>query len=177
MSEAPTRPEIDGFTLLGDFLSTLNTDTVPKDLVVPELKYREFSEPFNQPRPAYLLAEGVGVHATYQLRGHVVLRGNTLIVSAMGTTAASRLGTVSWFATARLYDGILDIAAQNLGNEGDSLWPKDHFDPIGHTTFTLPMPPRPLRLVLTAGYFYSSGSGQLAPGTTEVTFDIEVESQ
>ncbi|MFQ3786475.1 hypothetical protein [Halomonas sp. A29] len=39
----------------------------------------------------------------------------------------------------------------------------------------IPIPPRRLKLVLTSGYFFSSGSGQLAPGTTELTFEIEVE--
>ncbi|MFC3284458.1 hypothetical protein [Litchfieldella rifensis] len=176
MSEIPTRPNEDGYLLLGDFLSTLTSDTAPKDIEVPSLRYREFSEPFYKARPDYMLAEGVGVHASYNLRGHVTLRGNTLSVSAMGRTAASRLGSVDWFASAALQDGVLKIAKQNLVMEGVSAWPDDDFEPIGHATFTLPMPARRLTLQLTGGYFFSSGSGHLASGTTEINFEIEVEA-
>ncbi|RCV90043.1 hypothetical protein [Billgrantia montanilacus] len=177
MSDAPTRTDTDGYTLLGDFLSTLSTDTEPKDIEVPALQYREFSEPYYKTRPDYMLAEGVGVHASYNLRGHVTLRGNTLSVSAMGRTAASHLGSVDWFVSAALHDGMQEIDKQNLARGGVSAWPDDDFAPIGHVTFTLPMPPRRLTLQLTGGYFFSNGSGHLASGTTEVTFEIEVEPQ
>ncbi|MCH4564593.1 hypothetical protein MKP05_15935 [Halomonas sp. EGI 63088] len=177
MSEAPTRPTADGYTLLGDFLSTLTTETEPKDIEVPALKYREFSEPFYKVRPDYLLVEGVGVHASYNLRGHVTLRGDTLSVSAMGRTAASRLGSVDWFVSAALRDGMQEIAKQDLARGGVAAWPEDDFEPIGHVTFTLPMPPRRLTLQLIGGYFFSSGSGHLTSGTSEIGFEIEVEAQ
>lgn len=125
--------------------------------------------------PDYMLAEGVGIHATYNLRGHVTLRGNTLSVSAMGRTAASRLGTVDWFVAATLRDGPVTIASQNLERGGISAWPADDFTPIGHADFSLSMPPRKLTLQLNGGYFFSSGTGNLASRTSIITFEIEVE--
>ncbi|GEK46914.1 hypothetical protein [Bisbaumannia pacifica] len=56
-------------------------------------------------------------------------------------------------------------------------WSEDDFEPIGHVTFTLPMPPRRLMLQLIGGYFFSSGSGHLASGTSKIGFEIEVEAQ
>ncbi|HDZ49228.1 hypothetical protein LCGC14_0185800 [marine sediment metagenome] len=175
MSDTRTGAKKDGYMLLGDFLSTPSTNIEPQNIEVPSLKYREFSDPFIKVRPDYLLAEGVGVHASYNLRGHVTLRGSTLHVSAMGRTAASQLGSIDWFVSARVRNGVLDIANQNLQHEGVSTWPNDDFTPIGHVSFTLPMPPRHLTLQLIGGYFFSSGSGSLASGTTDITFEIEVE--
>ncbi|PXX98297.1 hypothetical protein [Halomonas sp. LBP4] len=64
-----------------------------------------------------------------------------------------------------------------IAGEGVSAWPEDDFEPIGHVTFTLPMPPRRLTLQLIGGYFFFSGSGHLASGTSEIGFEIEVEAQ
>ncbi|CAM3597679.1 hypothetical protein EI168_08130 [Halomonas sp. FME1] len=175
MSEATTLPEQDGYTHLGDFLSTLSSSVEPQNVEIPAQKYREFSEPFLKVRPDYMLAEGVGVHASYNLRGHVTVSGNTLNVSAMGRTAASSVGSVNWFVSAKILDGVLDIANQNLDREGVSAWPNDDFTPIGHASFTLPMSPRCLTLQLVGGYFFSNGPGNLASGTTDITFEIEVE--
>lgn len=175
MSEVTTFPEKDGYTHLGDFFSTPSSSLEPQNVEIPAQKYREFSEPYLKVRPDYILAEGVGVHASYNLRGHIVVSGNTLNVSAMGRTAASRIGSVNWFVSAKILDGVLDIATQNLGWEGVSAWPNDDFTPIGHASFTLPMPPRRLTLQLVGGYFFSNGPGNLASGTTDISFDIEVE--
>ncbi|EWH00769.1 hypothetical protein [Halomonas sp. BC04] len=175
MSEPPARPGEEGYILLGDFLSTLTSNTEPKDIEVPAVRYREFSEPFFKVTPDYMLAEGVGIHATYNLRGHITLRNSTLSVSALGRTAASHLGSVDWYVSATLRHGPLTIANQDLERGGISAWPDDDFTPIGHATFTLPIPPRHLTLQLTGGYYFSSGPGNLASRTTSITFEIEVE--
>lgn len=151
--------------------------TEPKDIEVPALRYREFSEPFLKVTPDYMLAEGLGVHASYNLRGHVTLHSSTLSVSAMGRTAASHLGSVDWFVSATLHDGSLIIANQNLERRGISAWSDDDFTPIGHADFSLPMPPRRLTLELNGGYFFSSGTGNLASRMASITFEIEVEPQ
>ncbi|WP_156085515.1 hypothetical protein [Billgrantia saliphila] len=175
MSEVPSTSSTSSYTLLGEFLTTLTTDIEPKNIEVPTLEYRELSVPFLETKRDYMFAEGVGIHATYNLRGHVTLRDNTLSVSAMGRTAASHLGSVDWFVSATLRHGPLTIANQNLERGGISAWPDDDFTPIGHATFTLPMPPRRLTLQLTGGYYFSSGPGNLASRTTSITFEIEAE--
>lgn len=165
------------FIMVRQCISTLSSDSAPKDIPISDIRYQEIYTPYYKSRPSYILAEGVGVRASYNLRGHVTLEDNILSISGMGRTSASRVGSVDWFMSATILDGGVELEKKTLAMEGVSAWPDDDFDPIGHVSFELPLPPRRLSLVLKGGYYYTSGSGQPASGIVDIPFDIEVEAR
>lgn len=168
-STEPASPSAMHASFVGDARG--NSDTFQYQL-------KQTSYQLNQ--PAYLLVEGVGPLATFNIKGSIALTdGTTLVVSAMGYTSAGRIGKAIFHATVRVRVNGKDGAEVPLGRGSSAeLWPKDDFTPIGSATLTLPPPSAAdkVELVIKGGYLYQANEGISVPippnGSTVVPIGV-----
>src|SRR5690606_40770709 len=65
----------------------------------PRYKWQTGTNQYTIRQAAYLPVEGVGVNGTYFIKGSLALNEGRLFISAMGFTAASRVGRAHFNAT------------------------------------------------------------------------------
>lgn len=115
---------------------------------------------------AYLTAQGAGLSGTYFIKGVWLIRGNSIEITAMGSTAAASLGKVTFFATASLLRNKSVLISEQLRLSGRELWPSDDgFVPIGSTLIGTPSLRSSDRfhLRIEAGYMFSNPEGTVTP--------------
>lgn len=115
---------------------------------------------------AYLPAEGVGVNGSFFIRGSLALNGRKLFLSAMGFTAAKRMGKVHFSASA-----IVELNGKELFSgplqhgDGAGMWPVDEYSPIGSVVIELPAAQQEDQASITirGSYIYSAPEGNAVP--------------
>ena len=143
-----------------------------------QYQLKEKSYQLNQ--PAYLLVEGVGALATFNIKGSLALSsGSLLFVSAMGYTSAGKIGKAIFHATATVRVNGMDGAEVPLSrSSGAELWPANGFTPIGTATLTLPPPSSAdkVELIIKGGYIYEADEGRGVPippsGSKVIAIDV-----
>jgi uncharacterized Zn-binding protein involved in type VI secretion len=163
-SSAPSAPSADSVAMNGGGPSSL-ASFLDGARTTPNYRYEEMNEPYQINQAAYLFAEGVGVAGAYMFKGHIVLRGSRLFVSAMGFTAASHIGDITYYLNAKVTRGGEILDEQPLTLNGDQLWPEGNLAPVGNAVFSLPEPTSPddVTLELEGGYLYSAPEGMATP--------------
>lgn len=139
-------------------------------------EYVEGQFPYTLRQLAYLPVKGTGVNGSYFLRGHYIVTGRRITVSAMGFTSAARAGTARFFATARVSVDGKPGDQHPLTMDEAGYWPSDEYTPIGAAEWDLPevRHGQSIMLVVTAGYVFKSAAGQAVPmpATTEREFPL-----
>lgn len=127
---------------------------------------------------AYLPAEGVGVNGSFFLKGSLVLNDRGLFVSAMGFTAAVRLGKVQFQATVKVELNGTELFYEPLtiGKEA-GIWPDGDYLPIGSININVPSPQADdqMQVTISGTYIYSVPEGRAVPipSTGAVTIPIK----
>ncbi|CAP42841.1 hypothetical protein [Bordetella petrii] len=139
-------------------------------------EYVEGQFPYTMRQLAYLPARGTGVNGSYFLRGHYVVDGRDITVSAMGFTSVMRAGSVRFFASARLSIDGQQGEPHPLTQDDPGYWPSDEYAPIGAAQWELPevRHGQSIALVISAGYVFETVSGRATPmpATTEREFPL-----
>jgi type VI secretion system secreted protein VgrG len=144
------------------------------------VQYQLKQKSYQLNQPAYLLVEGVGALATFNIRGSLALNdGSSLFVSAMGYTSAGKIGKAIFHASACVRVNGKDGSEVSLSRTGSSeAWPDDGFSPIGTAVLPLPAPSEGDRveLVIKGGYIYEADEGRGVPippnGSTVIPVDV-----
>ncbi len=144
------------------------------------VQYQLKQKSYQLNQPAYLLVEGVGALATFNIRGSLALNdGSSLFVSAMGYTSAGRIGMANFHASACVRVNGKDGSEVSLSRTGSSeAWPDDGFSPIGTAVLPLPAPSEgdKVELVIKGGYIYEADEGRAVPirpsGSTVIPIEV-----
>lgn len=129
---------------------------------------------------AYLPGEGVGVNGAFFIRGHLAMHGQALYISAMGFTAAQRMGKVHFSASATAAVNSREVFAGPLTvGEESSMWPDDEYSPIGSVTIQLPAPEAgdTLAVTIRGTYIYSAAEGRAVPMPPSGTITLSLASE
>lgn len=129
---------------------------------------------------AYLPVEGVGANGTFFIRGHLALHGRVLYISAMGFTAAMRMGKVHFSASVTAVINGKEIFSGSLtAGEGNSMWPDDEYSSIGSVSIELPAPDAgdSISVTIHGTYIYSAAEGRAVPMPPRGTLTLSVTSE
>jgi len=129
---------------------------------------------------AYLPVEGVGANGTFFISGHLALHGRVLYISAMGFTAAMRMGKVHFSASVTAVINGKEIFSGPLtAGEGNSMWPDDEYSPIGSVSIELPAPDAgdSISVTIHGTYIYSAAEGRAVPMPPRGSVTLSVASE
>lgn len=137
---------------------------------------------------AYILKEGIGVHASFHLRGTIKVRDGHAYVTGRAVVplaAASREirpGIAPYMSVALSKATGERILTQRLSDEHGSIIPQDWAGPmtffLGGADFHLPLPPEPLVLEISGNVQYGFDEGYVMGRNVFIphkTFALEVE--
>lgn len=183
---APVRPasiQADHMDLRSKLLRSTPTNMPSQPQAKPRYKWQIGTNQYTIRQAAYLPVEGVGVNGTYFIKGSLALNDGRLFISAMGFTAATRVGRTHFNAaiTVSLNGREIHNAALEIGRD-PGLWPADGYAPIGSVSIDLPEPESTDQASITirGGYIYSAPEGRAVPlpPTGSITLPLEtVEEQ
>lgn len=164
-----------------DGLTIRNDESAPPGSGAAEnpenFRWRLDSSQYTIRQVAYLPAEGVGVNGTFFLKGSLALNERGLFVSAMGFTAAARLGKVQFQATVKveLNGNEIIFVPVKIGKEA-GLWPVGDYLPIGSININVPTPQANdvMQVTISGTYIYSAPEGRAIPmpSTGVVTISV-----
>jgi len=166
-----------------DLRSELTPPTAPSAPTQPQTQSRYnwqiATDHYVIRQAAYLPAEGVGVNGSYFIKGSLVLNERSLFISAMGFTAATRLGHVLFNATVTVSLNGREIHNYQLVLGSDpGMWPVDGYAPIGSVSVDLPEPKQTDQASITirGGYIYSAPEGNAVPlpPSGAITLSLEI---
>lgn len=139
--------------------------------------------------PAYIMKEGIGVHASFHLRGTINVRDGHAYVTGRAVVplaAASREirpGIAPYMSAALSKATGERLLTQRLSDEHGSIIPQDWTGPmtffLGGVDFQLPLPPEPLVLEISGNVQYAFDEGIYVANPMfppRKTFAIEVEA-
>ena len=128
---------------------------------------------------AYLPTEGVGVNGTFFIKGSLNFIDHEIFISAMGFSAAQRMGKTTFHCSATIELNGVEIASIPFqqGKEA-GIWPADEYSPIGTVTVALPEPKAndTIQISLSGGYTYSSPEGRAVPIPSMASQTITISS-
>ena len=132
----------------------------------PRYKWQTGTNQYTIRQAAYLPVEGIGVNGTYFIKGSLALNEGRLFISAMGFTAASRVGRAHFNATVTVSLNGREIHSAPLELDSDrGLWPSDGYAAIGSVSINLPEaePADQASVTIRGGYIYSAPEGRAVP--------------
>ncbi|WP_372972174.1 hypothetical protein [Marinobacter sp.] len=131
--------------------------------------FRPEKNEFSIRRASHLPVEGIGINGTFFIKGWVVVRGDTLHVSAAGFSAPMQApahsGAFSFHGTVALLEHGEVVRKKSLLRGSNELWPVDDYAPIGAASVLIPPTSDPLAysVRIEASYVYSSAEGSAVP--------------
>lgn len=181
MSKPVTRPSIhaDPTELRSELTSPANPISPHQLQTQPRFKWQIGTDRYAIRQAAYLPAEGVGVNGSYFIKGSLALNEGSLFISAMGFSAAKRLGRAHFNATATVSLNGREIHNAPLVLSSDpGMWPVDGYAPIGSVSVDLPEPKQTDQASITVrgGYIYSAPEGNAVPlpPSGAITLQLEI---
>lgn len=135
-------------------------------------KFHSFSPEKNElsvRRASHLPVEGIGINGTFFIKGRVLVRGDTLHVSASGYSAPMEVpansGAFRFHGTVVLLKHGEPVLKKSLARGSNELWPNDKYAPIGSASIMIPPVEDPLAysVRIEASYVYSSAEGSAVP--------------
>lgn len=165
--------------LRSELTSPTNPISPPQLQTQPRFKWQIGTDRYAIKQAAYLPAEGVGVNGSYFIKGSLALNERSLFISAMGFTAAKRLGRVHFNATVTVSLNGREIHNVPLVLGSDpGMWPVDEYAPIGSVSVDLPEPKQTDQASITirGGYIYSAPEGNAVPlpPSGAITLQLEI---